>query len=174
MINPEDLVEGGTLRLLWWGAPHPNPSTGSACRHGGRATGVLAKNHALEAITWLCPSGTVAMPFPDKYPVALWQPRTSNETSEKTLICGRMLTRHYVPMMSGNGRLYAISNADGNNTMIAMQVAPTHLKCITWVDQYLDFSTTMKKIMATFQEEGYAVALGVYDCPLEMELLLVE
>ena len=28
--------------------------------------------------------------------------------------------------------------------------------------------------METFKEEDYAVALGVYDCSLEMELLLVD
>ena len=174
IINSAMLSPTGTLRLLWWGSPHPNPSSGGRLRHGTRITGVVCKNHAFEAMQWLCPHGTVAMTFPDRYPVELLQPRSLCEDSEKTLYCGRMYTRSYVPMTSGSGRRYTIGGADRSNTMLAMQVAPMHLDCVSRVGNRLDFSTTMKKIMATFEETDFAVALGVYDCSLEVELLLID
>ena len=174
IINPAMLLPTGTLRLLWWGSPHPNPSSGGTLRHGTRITGVDCKNNAFEAMQWLCPQGTVAMTFPDRYPVELLQPRALNEDSEKTLFCGRMYSRNYIPMASGSGRRYTIGGADRSNTMLAMQVAPMHINCVSWVGSRLDFSTTMKRIMATFGETDFAVALGVYDCSLEIELLLID
>ena len=174
VINPAELVPEGRLRLLWWGAPHPQPSSGRNYRHGGGAKGPTAKENAFEAMTYLCPEGTVAMTFPDKYSISLWQPRTWDENSEKTLICCRMRTRGYVPMTSSRGRRFTIPEANEGNTMIALQEAPIHLEFLTWTGQYLDFSATMRKILESFEEQDYAVALGVYDCSLEIELLLVD
>ena len=94
--------------------------------------------------------------------------------SEKVLICGRMHSRQYIPMTSGNGRRFTIAKAGLENTMIALQVAPRHINCIVWEGSKIDFGATVRKILDTFEFADFAVALGVYDCSLEMELLTVD
>ena len=174
IVNPRELDPNGILQLLWWGAPHNNPSSGSTFRHGSTATGHQHKSNAFESMKWLCPQGTLIITFPDKYDVEFWHPRADGMDSERVLICGRMHSRQYIPMTSGNGRRFKIPEADLENTMIALQVAPRHMNCIVWEDTKIDFGATVRRILGTFELGDFAVALGVYDCSLEMELLAVD
>ncbi len=83
-----------------------------------------------------------------------------------------MFSREYVPMCSGNGFRYPISNTVDDDIMISMLVPPQHMANLVWKDGSLDFGMTLVKIIAALAVDEYVVALGAYDCSLELEAYL--
>ena len=171
VLNPADIFPDKRLRLLFWGSPHPNPSSNDGVWHGSQAVASGYKTNAFESMAWLCPQGVVAMTFPSKYNVEFYQPCANPTAANRILICGRMLSREYVPMASSDGLRYVIPDATKDDTMLAMLLPPRFLSCLVMEEGSVDFSATVHKILQALTEDEFACALGVYDCSLEMELL---
>lgn len=171
VLNPMDLFDGKQLRMLMWGSPHPNPSSNDGAWHGSSAVSSGYKTNAFESMAWLCPQGVVVMTFPSKYKVEFYQPCADPTSANRILICGRMLSRAYIPMASSDSLRYTIAGAAQDDTMLAMLVPQPLLGCLTMEDGKIDFGATMRKILQAFAEDEFACALGVYDCSLEMELI---
>ena len=175
VLNPSDIFPHKTLRLLFWGAPHPNPSKCNGSHHGSMATAAKYKTEAFESMAWLCPTGLVAMTFPAKYKVEFYHPRNDTTATARILICTNMSARSYVPMASSNGLRYRIPQADVEDTMVSMLVPPAMWHCVTFDEAgCLIFGQTLRKALATLDDDEFGCALGVYDCSLEAELLADE
>lgn len=173
IVNPSDIFPSKMLRLLFWGSPHPNPSSNDNSYHGSIATAAMYKTQAFESMAWLCPRGLVAMTFPAKYRVEFYQPVSDKAAAGRILICAKMSTRLYVPMASSDGLRYTIPDAMAGNIMVAMLVPPDMWPCVVLGESgCIDFGETMQRVLDGLTEEEYGCALGVYDCSLEMELLL--
>ena len=133
--------------------------------HGSQANSQDAKTNAFASMSWLCPTGVVVMTFPDKYKVEFYS------TSDRILIVGGMYSREYIPMMSGNDRRYTIIEAEIGTTVVAILTLAEHIEAITWNKGRIDFGATMREMLNRLGGDEYAVALGVYDCSLEIELV---
>ena len=170
--NPAELFPGKELKLLWWGAPHWNPSSCNGTFHGSGADGPGYKTNAFESMVWLCPRGTVAMTFPAKFAVEFYQPCYHHDAANRILICGKMYSRRYVPMVSSDGLRYTIPDTTIDDTMIAILLPPSLMACVAFEGGRIDFGLTMRQLLDALGENEYGCALGVYDCSLEMELTL--
>ena len=76
-------------------------------------------------MAWLCPNATVMMAVPQKYLVEFYQPLQEGATN-RVLMCGKMYSRHYIPMASGNGMRFVVAGSDSDNIIIAMLMLPEH------------------------------------------------
>ena len=121
-------------------------------------------------MAWLCPLGVVAMTFPDKYVVEMYQPCHDPTSAHRILICGRMLARSYIPMASSNGLRFTIPDVGQADTMIALLMPPDRLQCLVMEGGYIDFGKTMLRVLGAMGDNQYGCSLGCYDCSLEMEL----
>ena len=171
VLNPADIFKDKTLRLLFWGAPHPNPSSNDGAWHGSKAVACAYKTNAFESMAWLCPDGVVAMTFPSKYQVELYQPCADPTARDRLLICGRMIAGAYIPMVSSDGLRYRIPDASKDDTMLAMLMPPRFVGCLDMVEGGINLRATLRNVLQALEEVEFACALGVYDCSLEMELL---
>lgn len=166
-------VEGDaskSLKLLIWGAPHPNASSSNSDIHGSMVTAADYKTQAFESMAWLCSTGTVIMTFPQKYLVEFYQPLQVN-AAKRFLLCGKMFSRHYVPMASGNGMRFNVPEADAEDIVIALLLQPEYMDRVVRHGDEIDFGKTVLGILGSLSDKEYAVALGVYDASLEMELV---
>eukprot|EP00973_Karenia_brevis_P015259 2086245-Karenia_brevis.AAC.1 len=124
-------------------------------------------------MAWLCPTGTVIMTFPRKYRVEFYQPRYDATATNRTLVVGQMYSRKYIPMASGNGMRFAVPGASDDIVMVAMLVQPQHCQYIVHRNDAIDVGATALAIMRSLNKSTeVGAALGVYDCSLEMELVL--
>ena len=173
--SPADIAGGlQNVALLVWGSPHPNPSSSLGSIHGSASVSADYKTQAFEPMAWLS-SGTSIMVFPCKYDVELYQPQHNKfdrKPQNRFLLCGRMYSREYVPMASGNGLRFAVPDVDNDHLMIAMLVPPRHLKHIAYRDGAVDFGATCLSILGEMDGAERAVSLGVYDASLEREIYL--
>ena len=173
--NPADIVGGAqNVALLIWGSPHPNPSSSVACSHGSRCGSSDYKTQAFESMAWLC-AGSVIMVFGDKYDVEFYQPQHNqfdDKPQNRFLLSGRMYSREYVSMASGNGMRFAVPDVDQDCLMVAMLVTPEHMKRIVYHNDAIDFGATCLAILNHMADHERAVALGTYDASLEREIYL--
>ena len=176
--TPKEVIgaTGGKVKLLMWGSPHPQPSSAVGASHGMKSKCEKGKTGAFEAMSWAC-DGTSIMTFSAKYNVEFLQPQHCyfEETPRnRLLMVGRMHAEEYVPMASGNGLRYTVPDADIGDTMIAMLVAPEHLPYLVFNCNggKIHFGQTCASIIAVLKDDEFAVALGVYDLSLEMEIYL--
>ena len=171
--GPEALRPSKKLRVLWWGSPHPGPSSSRAHveSHGRVSCSTAFKTNAFHSMAWTC-SGLVAMCFPDKYKVEFRQPRSLG-SSNRQLIVALAFCREYVPMCSGNDERYAIPSAAIDRTMIAMLLPSENRMRVIYRDNgAVDIGMTLLNYVDNLTDDEYAVALGCYDCSMERELLL--
>ena len=75
-------------------------------------------------------------------------------------------------MASGNGMRFAVPNVDKDCLMVAMLVAPEHMKHIMYHNNAIDFGATCLSILGDMADCERAVALGTYDASLEREIYL--
>ncbi len=169
--NPAEMFPEKKLKLLLWGSPHWNPSACNGAFHGSMDDGPRYKTNAFESMAWLCPAGTVVMTFPAKFAVEFFQPCSHPDAASRFLICGKMFSRSYVPMVSSDGLRYTISDTTVDDTMIAILSPPSLVACVAFEGDRIDFGLTMRQILHALGEDEYGCALGVYDCSLEMELM---
>ena len=163
--GPEALRPSKKLRVLWWGSPHPGPSSSRAHveSHGRASCSTAFKTNAFHSMAWTC-SGLVAMCFPDKYKVEFRQPR-SLRSSNRQLIVALAFCREYVPMCSGNDERYAIPSAAIDRTMIAMLLPSEDRMRVIYRDNgAVDIGMTLLNYVDNLTDDEYAVALGCYDC----------
>ena len=170
--NPAEIFPQKKLRLLIWGSPHPNPSSNNGVIHGSKVVSAQYKTQAFESMAWLCPTGVVAMAFPAKYEVEFYQPCADPTAANRVLVCCRMHSCGYVPMASSDGLRYTIPDTSIDDIMIALLVPPSFLNCLAFEKERLDFGLTIRNVLKMLGEDEYGCALGVYDCSLEMELIL--
>ena len=167
--HPGDLLLHKELRLLVWGAPHCNPSSGSGLMHGSSAeTSAEWKTDAFESMAWLCPKGTVIMTFPPKYRVEFSQPAQFHPAHPRQLVVGRMFSRGYVPLD------FTIDDTSTKDVMIALLVPENKLWCLKYTQGKIDFGLTVLNILKAMSGGQFGCALGVHDASLEMELLRVD
>ena len=83
-----------------------------------------------------------------------------------------MYSRAYVPMASSNGMRFTVPGAEDNDIMVAMLVSPKHMRHVVYYNDAIDVGKTCVSIMASMANDDIAVALGVYDLSLEMEMYL--
>ena len=173
--NPRDIAGGiQNVKLLIWGSPHPAASSGAGVLHGSNHKSETDKAEAFESMAWLC-SGTTIMVFANKYDVEFWQPQHTKfhtKPLNRFLLCGRMFSRDYVSMASGNGMRFAVPDVDKDCLMVAMLVAPEHMKHIMYHNNAIDFGATCLSILGGMADCERAVALGIYDASLEREIYL--
>jgi hypothetical protein len=136
-----------------------------------KAVSSTYKTQAFESMAWLCPDGVVAMSFPAKYAVEMYQPCQDAAATHRLLICGKMKSRDYTPMASSNGLRYTIPQVTQTDTMVALLVPPAQLNCVVIEDGLIDFGKTMLRVLGSMGETQYGCSLGCYDCSLEMELV---
>ena len=171
--NPSDLAPNKTLKLLMWGSPHPNASSSDCDIHGSGSISDKYKTEAFESMAWLCLTGTVIMTFHRKYRVEFYQPQYDTTAANRTLVVGQMYSREYIPMASGNGMRFAVPNAGDDIVMVAMLVPLQHFQHIVHRNDAIDVGATALAIMRSLNKSTeFGAALGVYDCSLEMELVL--
>jgi hypothetical protein len=171
--TPSELSPGGMkgLKFLMWGSPHPRASSDESKCHGCSSISAEYKTNAFESMAWLAPMGSVFMMFLSKFRVELYQPRHHPDATSRLLMCGKMFSRNYIPMASGNGMRFTIPDADIQEVMVAMLLIPEHIQHLTMVGENIDFGTTALKIIRSLAGVEFGVALGVYDLSLEMELV---
>jgi len=168
--SPAELDSSRTLKFLMWGSPHPNASSSNSDFHGSNATSSVYKTNAFESMAWLAPSGSIFMAFPEKYRVEMYQPMHDLQATNRILVCGKMLSRYYTPMASGNGMRFPVPGSSIDGVMVSMLLLPEHMKYLTMVGDRIDFGSTAFKILNSLSDTEFGVALGVYDLSLEMEL----
>ena len=173
--NPVDIAgDMQNVALLIWGSPHPTASSAAPVLHGSTHKSETYKAEAFESMAWLC-SGTTIMVFANKYDVEFYQPQhTKFDTKplNRFLLCGRMFSRDYVSMASGNGMRFAVPDVDKDCLMVAMLVAPQHMKHIVYRNDAIDFGATCLSILGDMADCERAIALGIYDASLEREIYL--
>lgn len=171
--SPSELDKTKTLSLLMWGSPHPNSSSSVSDWHGASCVSSEYKTQAFESMAWLCPSGVVAMPFPRKYQVEFYQPMHDENSQNRVLIVAKMYSRKYVPMSSGAGLRWSVPDVTKEDVMIAMLVPPRLMRHVVWMEEgAVDFGKTVLNFLSALPTNEFGAALGVYDCSLEMELVL--
>jgi hypothetical protein len=171
VLNPADLFPDKKLKLLLWGAPHWNPSACNGTFHGSMDDGQKYKTNAFESMAWQCTAGTVVMTFPAKFVVEFFQPCYHPDAASRVLMCGKMFSRSYVPMVSSDGLRYTIRDATIDDTMIAILLPPSLVACVAFKEDRIDFGLTIRQFLRALGEDEYGCALGVYDCSLERELV---
>ena len=122
-------------------------------------------------MAWLCPTGVVAMTFPCKYAVEFYQPRWDTAAAHRVLVVAPIKVNAYIPMASNDGLRFTVPDAGIEDTMVALLLPVRFMACLEWEDHRLVFGRSMRKVLDSLLETEFAVALGCYDCSLEVELL---
>lgn len=117
------------------------------------------------------------MCFPDKYDVDFRHPRSFVGILEpppnRQLIVAPAFCREYIPMSAGDDVRYAIPSAGIGRTMVAMLLpSEDRIRVVYRDDGAVDIGMTLLNFVHNLTDDEYAVALGCYDCSMELELLL--
>ena len=170
--NPGNVLpKGKKVGLLFWGSPHPNPSSCDGSNHGSREVGSGFKTNAFESMAWLAPGAFVAMTFPVKYMVEFYQPLHHAQAQSRTLIVAKAHVRSYKPMVSSHGYRYTIPIESRDGVVVAMLVPFQLLQSVVFLDDAIDVGRTLLNVLQGLPEDEKGVALGCYDLSLEMELV---
>ena len=128
----------------------------------------MFKSDAFDAMVKQC-DGFVAITFPDRYGIECFCP---SQPEMRNYVCGPAFSRQYVPLTSHPGAPYPVPGTTKDDICVAMMVPAKHLKHIKHHNEKIDIGRTFLEVIESFEKDKIAVALGVYDCSLEQEMVL--
>ena len=172
-LRRELSVKGCTIGALIWGSPHRHPSSGAYLPQPfGNLNNHSYKTQSFRSMTLNC-DGFVATTFSKKYAVDFRFNASIQHATERILICGPAYSRQYTPMISDPNNTSTVTETTKDDIMIAMMVPIIHMEKVKYrKGGKIDIGFTFLEVIRSLPEREVALALGVYDCSLEKEMVL--